>query len=99
MLFSAVFNIGNSLLRPSVASLISQCAETGQGVAMSLENSFMSLGRVFGPLWAGTSYDISMTLPFWSGAFFRAIALAISFAYLKTPQAKPQVDSGTVAAE
>jgi MFS family permease len=35
----AIFNIGNSLLRPSVASLISQRAETGQGVAMGLENS------------------------------------------------------------
>jgi DHA1 family multidrug resistance protein-like MFS transporter len=93
VLFSAVFNIGNSLLRPSVASLISQRAETGQGVAMGLENSFMSLGRVFGPLWAGTSYDVSMTLPFWSGAFFQAIALAISFVYLKSPQPQPQTSS------
>jgi MFS transporter, DHA1 family, multidrug resistance protein len=93
VLFSAVFNIGNSLLRPSVASLISQRAETGQGVAMGLENSFMSLGRVFGPLWAGTSYDISMTLPFWSGAFFQAIALAISFVYLKSPQPQAQTSS------
>jgi hypothetical protein len=59
----------------------------------------MSLGRVFGPLWAGTSYDINLTLPFWSGAFFQAIALVISFAYLKTPQAKPQVDSGVIATE
>jgi MFS transporter, DHA1 family, multidrug resistance protein len=90
VLFSAVFNIGNSLLRPSVASLISQRAEGGQGVAMGLENSFMSLGRVFGPLWAGTSYDISMTLPFWSGAFFQAIALAISFVYLKIPKIETQ---------
>jgi DHA1 family multidrug resistance protein-like MFS transporter len=57
--FSAVFNIGNSLLRPSVASLISQRAETGQGVATGLENSFMSLGRAFEPLWAGTAYDIN----------------------------------------
>jgi MFS transporter, DHA1 family, multidrug resistance protein len=95
VLFSAVFNIGNSLLRPSVASLISQRAETGQGVAMGLENSFMSLGRVFGPLWAGTAYDISMTLPFWSGAFFQAIALAISFVYLKTPRAQTQTSPDT----
>lgn len=99
VLFSAIFNIGNSLLRPSVASLISQRAETGQGVAMGLENSFMSLGRVFGPLWAGTAYDISMTLPFWSGAFFQAIALAISFVYLRTPHNAPQPEASVMTVE
>jgi hypothetical protein len=68
-------------------------------VAMGLENSFMSLRRVFGSIWAGTSYNISMTLPFWSSAFFQVIALAISFVYLKTPQtqAQPQPDTALTA--
>jgi len=57
---------------------------------MGLENSFMSLGRVFGPLWAGMAYDINMTLPFWSGAIMQGIALLASFRYLKIPQAQPQ---------
>jgi DHA1 family multidrug resistance protein-like MFS transporter len=98
VLFSAVFNIGNSLLRPSVASLISQRAETGQGVAMGLENSYMSLGRVFGPLWAGTAYDINMTLPFWSGAIMQGIALLVSFRYLKLPQAQARAQSAAITA-
>lgn len=86
VLFSAIFNVGNALLRPSVASLISQRAETGQGVAMGLENSFMSLGRAVGPIWAGSIYDVHMTWPFWSGAILQAIALAISYFYLKSPR-------------
>ncbi len=90
VLFSAIFNVGNALLRPSVASLISQRAETGQGVAMGLENSFMSLGRAVGPIWAGSIYDVHMTWPFWSGAILQAIALGISFIYLKS--AKPSHD-------
>jgi DHA1 family multidrug resistance protein-like MFS transporter len=98
MLFSAVFNIGNSLLRPSVASLISQRVETGQGVAMGLENSFMSLGRVFGPLWAGTACDINLTLPFWSGAIRQGLALLVSFRYRKIPQAQVQAQPEAVGA-
>jgi DHA1 family multidrug resistance protein-like MFS transporter len=84
VLFSAIFNVGNALLRPSVASLISQRAETGQGVAMGLENSFMSLGRAVGPIWAGSIYDVHMTWPFWSGAILQVMALGISFIYLKS---------------
>ncbi len=99
--FSGIFNAGNSLLRPSVASLISQRASSGQGVAMGLENSFMSLGRVVGPLWAGYSYDMSMEYPFFTGAFFMAIAFAISLfliaekmAVTKGPVAKEEIGAG-----
>lgn len=98
VLFSAVFNVGNALLRPSVASLISQRAETGQGVAMGLENSFMSLGRVFGPLWAGTAYDVNMTLPFWSGAIMQGLALIVSFRYLKIPRSQAQAQPEALGA-
>jgi DHA1 family multidrug resistance protein-like MFS transporter len=80
--FAAVFNAGNSLLRPSVASLISQRALTGQGVAMGLENSFMSLGRAFGPMWAGLAYDLHPSSPFWTASFVQIVALLLSFRYL-----------------
>lgn len=78
VLFSAMFNVGNALLRPSVASLISQRATSGQGVAMGLENSFMSLGRATGPLWAGYTYEVHQEYPFYSGALFQAAAFVIS---------------------
>lgn len=78
VLFSAMFNVGNALLRPSVASLISQRATSGQGVAMGLENSFMSLGRATGPLWAGYAYEVHQEYPFYGGALLQAVAFVIS---------------------
>jgi DHA1 family multidrug resistance protein-like MFS transporter len=80
---AAVFNAGNALLRPSVASLISQRARTGQGVAMGLENSFMSLGRVVGPIWGGLAYDVHGTFPFWTAALIQAVAFGLSFRLMR----------------
>jgi assimilatory nitrate reductase catalytic subunit len=82
----------------ALAALL-QRAQTGQGVAMGLENSFMSLGRAAGPFYAGSMYDVTMTAPFWSGAIIQAIALAISFVYLKpTRSAVPDPASPVEAA-
>jgi DHA1 family multidrug resistance protein-like MFS transporter len=86
---AVVFNAGNALLRPSVATLISQRAETGQGVAMGLENSFMSLGRVVGPIWGGFSFDLGPTLPFWSAALVQALALGLSLGLLREQARAP----------
>ncbi len=70
-----VMNGGNVLLQPSVTSLVSKRAKTGQGAAMGLNNSFQSLGRGIGPLWAGFAYDIHNTLSFWTGAVVQLVAL------------------------
>ena len=70
-----VMNGGNVLLQPSVTSLVSKRAKTGQGAAMGLNNSFQSLGRGIGPLWAGFAYDIQNTLAFWTGAAVQLVAL------------------------
>lgn len=78
-----VFNSGNVLLQPSVTALISRRTQGGQGAAMGLNNSFQSLGRVFGPIWAGTAYDIQNTLSFWTGALIQLAALFYSFRVLK----------------
>lgn len=85
MLFAAalVFNAGNVLLQPSVTALISKRAKGGQGAVMGLNNSFQSLGRGVGPLWAGFAYDIYSTLSFWTGALIQGIALAYSLKMLR----------------
>lgn len=72
-----VFSFGNVLLQPSVTALISRRTKGGQGAAMGLNNSFQSLGRAAGPLWAGFAYDVRSTLSFWTGAVIQAAALAI----------------------
>lgn len=63
------------MLHPSVTSLVSQRADQSeQGTAMGFNNSFQSLGRGIGPLWAGFAFDIYPTLSFWSGAAIQLIA-------------------------
>jgi len=69
-----VFNIGNVLLAPSVTSLVSKRAKSGQGEAMGMNNSFQALGRAVGPLWAGFAFDLVPTLSFWTGALIQAAA-------------------------
>ncbi len=90
VLFSALFTTGNALLRPSVASLISQGATSGQGTAMGLENSFMSLGRVIGPLWGGHSFDMREEFPFLTGALLMTLAFLVSIFLIRGPSRVPQ---------
>ncbi len=47
-------------------------AAGSQGAAMGMAESFMSMGRIAGPLWAGLIFDINLHLPYLSGALFFA---------------------------
>jgi DHA1 family multidrug resistance protein-like MFS transporter len=76
------FILGNAMLRPSTAALISKRTPSGQGVSMGLNNSFMSLGRIVGPLWAGFTFDQGIQLPYYSGAVVMTIGLLISLIWL-----------------
>ncbi|MBN1136265.1 MAG: MFS transporter [Anaerolineae bacterium] len=73
LLTTGLFTLPNALLRPAVMSLTSKRAEAQQGAVMGLNNSFNSLGRVVGPVWAGFAFDLNYSLPYLSGA---AIMLA-----------------------
>jgi DHA1 family multidrug resistance protein-like MFS transporter len=73
-----VFVGGNAMLRPVIASLISKRAVGGQGIAMGLNNAFMSLGRILGPVWAGFLYDVDITYPFLSGGVVMFLAYLFS---------------------
>ena len=88
-----VFIASNALLNPTVASLISRRTEAGQGVTMGLSNSFLSLGRVAGPLWAGVVYDLQMNLPYLTGAIIMLVGFVISLKKLpaEKPIAEPQI--------
>ncbi|MBN2472910.1 MAG: MFS transporter [Anaerolineae bacterium] len=90
-----VFVAGNSLLRPVTSSLTSKRATVPQGVAMGLNNSFMSLGRIVGPVWAGLLYDVDLHLPYLSGAAITAIGLVVCMIWLKaaSPGQQPAGES------
>ena len=62
------FIVSNSLLRPSISAFISKRAIGGQGEAMGLNNSFMGLGRIIGPVLGGFLYDYQFGYPYFCGA-------------------------------
>jgi DHA1 family multidrug resistance protein-like MFS transporter len=67
LLTVAFFVLSNGMIGPSVASLISKQASSGQGMSMGLNNAFMGLGRIVGPVLAGTLLDANLSLPYLSG--------------------------------
>jgi DHA1 family multidrug resistance protein-like MFS transporter len=83
LLTVSFFVISNALLRPAVSSLISRRTETGQGVAMGLNNSFMSLGRIAGPTWAGFAFDANLSYPYMSGVVIMLVGFVMSLLWLK----------------
>jgi DHA1 family multidrug resistance protein-like MFS transporter len=82
LLTTGLFTLPNALLRPAVISLTSKRAEGHQGMAMGLNNSFNSLGRVAGPIWAGLGFDINASMPYLSGAVVMAAGFLASLAWL-----------------
>jgi DHA1 family multidrug resistance protein-like MFS transporter len=84
ILTSSLFVLANAMLRPAVSSLISQRTTQGQGIAMGLNNAYMSLGRVIGPLWAGMVIDINLYFPFITGAIVMLLGFIASLIYLRS---------------
>jgi DHA1 family multidrug resistance protein-like MFS transporter len=86
ILLTSLFILSNAMLRPAVSSLISKRADMGQGAAMGLNNSFMSLGRVVGPLWAGAALDKNIKFPFMTAALVMLIGFVLSLFYLRSSE-------------
>jgi DHA1 family multidrug resistance protein-like MFS transporter len=93
-----VFIVGNTLLRPTTAALISKrSAEKEQGAMLGLHNSFMSLGRIMGPLWAGSAFDYHMSLPYATGALIMGIGLVTTMVWLTCrPKTEIELDISEV---
>ncbi|WP_153730725.1 MFS transporter [Sporosarcina obsidiansis] len=81
--------LASSILRPVLTTLISKLAGDEQGFAMGMNNSYMSIGNVAGPLLAGVLYDVNHDFPFllglavlaltWIGTMFWRKRTAIKF--------------------
>jgi len=94
LLTISFFILPNALLRVTVVSLTSQRAEMGQGAAMGLSNSFTSLGRIVGPVWAGFSYDVDAAYPFWSGAAAMLLGFVVSLVWVRPEQPQDEAAPG-----
>jgi DHA1 family multidrug resistance protein-like MFS transporter len=90
---TGLFTLPNALLRPAVISLTSKQATSQQGVAMGLNNSFNSLGRIAGPIWAGFAFDLNYSYPYLSGAAIMFVGFLIALVWVKQ---EPATRRGTL---
>jgi DHA1 family multidrug resistance protein-like MFS transporter len=74
------FSLANALLIPAITSQTSKHADVPQGVAMGLSNSFISLGRIFGPILGGWVFDLDWRFTFIVGAVFMLAGFVVSIA-------------------
>lgn len=81
----AMISIGIGLINPSIFSLVSKNATTDeQGGILGINQSFSSLGRIGGPLWAGFFFDtFGSAWPFWSAAIAIYLASVLSLRLFK----------------
>ncbi|MGE5531109.1 MAG: MFS transporter, partial [Bacteroidota bacterium] len=84
LITTGIYTLAHTLLRPVVQSLTSKRAPAGQGAAMGLNNAFISLGQIAGPLWAGFVFDINVNLPYISGAVILLAGFVISLFTIST---------------
>lgn len=68
-----------ALLKPSALAYISKNNAVSQGKAMGIAESYMSLGRIIGPLWAGMIYDVNIYFPFISGTLLFIMVFMATF--------------------
>jgi len=89
LLTTGIFTCSITFLRPSIHSLTSKRTTAGQGASMGLSNSFVSLGRVVGPLYAGIIFDINPNYPYLSGALILCVVFVMSLIWVKEKQSVP----------
>ena len=83
LLATAFFALTVALQIPALSSLTSQRATIPQGIAMGLSNSFVSMGRIVGPILGGLVLDINLNLPYLSGAIFMLIGFVFSLFFIQ----------------
>ncbi len=82
LLTTGLYTLSHTLLRPALQALTSRRAPAGQGAAMGLNGSFMSLGQIAGPLWAGYAFDRHVSYPYLSGAAIMFVGFLVSLIWL-----------------
>jgi MFS transporter, DHA1 family, multidrug resistance protein len=99
LLTTGLFVFSITFLRPAIHSLTSKRTSLGQGTSMGLSNSFVSLGRVMGPIVAGIIFDLNPNLPYLGGALVLCAVFVLSLFWVKglqdtSGEVKPADGSG-----
>jgi len=87
LLATAFFGLATALQIPALTSLTSRRATLPQGIVMGLSNSFVSLGRIFGPLLAGFLFDVNIRLPYAGGIAVMGLGFVVSVVFVETQHA------------
>ena len=85
LLATAFFALMTALQVPALTSLTSRRATIPQGIAMGLSNSFVSLGRIVGPIGGGVALDVNAGLPYLGGAAVMLLGFGMSLIWLPKP--------------
>jgi len=83
LLTTGIFTCSITFLRPSIHSLTSKRTTAGQGASLGLSNSFVSLGRIVGPIVAGLIFDINPNYPYLAGALILCVVFILSLIWIK----------------
>ncbi|HEY5671910.1 MAG TPA: MFS transporter [Anaerolineales bacterium] len=84
------FTLATALLTPAITALTSKRTTLEQGISMGLSNSFMSLGRIAGPMVAGITFDINIEYPNLSGALVLLVGFLASLVWVKKAAPTPK---------
>ena len=76
---SLLIFLATSILRPVLTTLISKLAGNEQGFAMGMNNAYMSIGNIAGPLMAGALYDVNILYPFMAGLVILVGTICFTF--------------------
>lgn len=78
MVITMLYFSFNNILRPTINTLLSKEAGNEQGFVAGLNNAYMSLGQIFGPVLAGYLFDVHINLPYLFGALVLIVSSAIA---------------------
>jgi len=81
LLATGLFILSKTFLRTTLLSLASKRTRRGQGAVMGLGNSFISLGRIAGPIWAGFAFDLHHAAPYLSGAGIMLVGFVLGLVW------------------
>jgi len=86
---AGLFVLAYALANPALNSYLSAFGGEQQGALMGLNAAFASLGRVFGPLWAGFVFDVNIAYPFTSGMAILLMGFMVSLVGVRVEASKP----------
>ena len=79
LLVASLNTVAATFIRPAVNTVISKSAGAEQGFAAGMNNAYMSLGNMVGPICAGFLYDWKMESPYIFGAFILLSCFVLTY--------------------